>query len=677
MRNRNEFPHEIEETEQTCIPMADGVRLAARIWKPRDAEKRPVPAILEMIPYRKRDFTAARDAVNHRWFAGHGYVCLRVDMRGSGESEGVLLDEYIEQEQEDGMAIIEWIRAQPWSDGKVGMFGISWGGFNGLQIAARQPEGLDAVISVASTDDRYADDVHYMGGCLLGDNLSWASVMFAYNASPPDPALAGTAWKDLWLKRMKKSGLWVLNWLEHQTRDDFWKHGSVCEDFSKIKAPVLAVSGWADGYSNAVFRIVEGLGARAMGLIGPWGHKYPHQGIPGPAIGFLQECLRWWDHWLKGKDTGIEAEPRLRVWIQDSIEPSSRYEERPGRWVGEAAWPSANIQSQTWQLDGDGRLRPGQRTADTEAARSIKVVQSPLSVGQFSGKWCSYAATPDLPGDQREEDGGCMVWESGALSGPLELLGSVRVRLRLRCNRSSGMIALRLSDVAVDGQATRVSYGLLNLTHRNGHEQPEPLDTDRYYDVTCQLNDCGHRFHGGHCLRLSLSTVLWPLAWAPQASTRVTVDPVGCAVSLPVRARAGCDDEIAFAPPEQAVGRTLTVIRPAEARWTLERDLGTDEVRLKVWEDGGELRLDDIDLTFGKSVSEEYGFTGNDFESPYGETVHERFWQREGWKARIRARTHMHCDSRNFHIDADLDAWHDGKRIYCRSWHEKVPRHYV
>ncbi|MFP4494109.1 MAG: CocE/NonD family hydrolase, partial [Puniceicoccaceae bacterium] len=660
MRERTEFPHEVEEIEHTCIPMADGTRLAARIWKPTDAEAVPVPAILEFIPYRKRDFTAGRDAANHRWFAGHGYACLRVDMRGSGESEGVLLDEYIEQEQEDGLEIIEWIRSQPWCDGKVGMFGISWGGFNGLQIAARQPEGLDAVVSVASTDDRYADDVHYMGGCLLGDNLSWASVMFAYNASPPDPALGGGEWKDLWLERMEKSGLWVLNWLEHQTRDEYWKHGSVCEDFSGIKAPVFAVSGWADGYSNAVFRLVKGLGARSKGLIGPWGHKYPHQGIPGPAIGFLQECLRWWDQWLKGKDTGITEEPRLRVWIQESIPPSSRYEERPGRWVGEDAWPSANIRPQTWQLDGDGRLRPGDRTAGTEAARAHGKVESPLSVGQFSGKWCSYASAPDLPGDQREEDGGCLVWQSRVFDEPLELLGSVRVRLRLRCSRPSGMIALRLSDVAPDGRATRVTYGLLNLTHRNGHEQPEALDPDRTYEVTVRLNDCGHCFLAGHRVRLSLSTSLWPLAWSPQASTRVVIDPDGSEMSLPVRPPSRLDQGIAFEPPEQAAGRPLSVIKPASASWTVERDLGTDADRLKVRADGGECRLEDIDLTFSKSVREEYGFTGNDFESPYGETVHERSWHREGWKAGIRARTCMRCDESHFHIDADLDAWHNG-----------------
>jgi len=678
MMKRSEFPNEIDEIEHTWIRMPDGVRLAARIWKPKDADSAPVPAILEFIPYRKRDFTAERDAANHRWFAGHGYACLRVDMRGSGESEGVLLDEYIEQEQEDGLAIIEWIRSQPWCDGKVGMFGISWGGFNGLQIAARQPEGLDAVVSVASTDDRYADDVHYMGGCLLGDNLSWASVMFAYNASPPDPVLYGNGWKELWLERMEKSGLWVTNWLEHQTRDEFWKHGSVCEDFSRIKAPVLAVSGWADGYSNAVFRLVEGLGSRGMGLIGPWGHKYPHQGIPGPAIGFLQECLRWWDYWLKGKETGITDEPRLRVWIQNSIEPSSRYRERPGRWVGESAWPSANIRPQTWRMDGDGRLRSDRRSGETEAARALRTVQSPLSVGQFSGKWCSYAAAPDLPGDQREEDGGCMVWESGELDRPLDLLGSVLVSFRLRCNRSSGMIAVRLSDVGADGQATRVTYGLLNLTHRNGHEQPEPLEPNRDYDVTCRLNHCGHCFTEGRRLRLSLSTVLWPLAWAPQGSNRVTVDPAGSTVTLPVRAENGSDDgKITFEPPEQAVGRPRTVIRPTETRWTLDRDLGTDRGRLKVLEDGGEIRMEDIDLTFSKAVREEYGFTGNDFESPYGETVHERSWWREGWKTSIRARTRMHCDSRNFHIDADLDAWLDGERVYCRSWHEKVPRHCV
>ncbi|HKJ77004.1 MAG TPA: CocE/NonD family hydrolase, partial [Gammaproteobacteria bacterium] len=458
MRYVSEFPHPVRHIEHAWIPLSDGTRLAARIWMPEGAEREPVPAVLEYIPYRKRDFTRARDAVTHPYVAGHGYACVRVDLRGSGDSEGVLEDEYLQQELDDGVEVLRWIAEQPWCDGGVGMYGISWGGFNGLQIAAMRPPELKAIITVCSTDDRYADDVHYMGGCLLGDNLSWASTMFAYNSLPPDPELVGEAWREMWLQRLEGSGLWLKTWLEHQRRDDFWKHGSICEDISDVQCPVLAVSGWADGYSNAVFRLLDGLKVPRQGLIGPWSHKYPHLGRPGPAIGFLQEAVRWWDHWLKGVDRGVEDDPMLRVWMQDSVPPTTRYRTRPGRWVAEQQWPSPRVEAVTHPL-APGRIgAPGEEVDEAELT-----VQSPLSVGLFAGKWCSYAATPDLPHDQREEDGGGLVFDSEPLEEGLEILGSPVIEVELSANKPIAMLAARLSDVAPDDKATRVTYGLLNL----------------------------------------------------------------------------------------------------------------------------------------------------------------------------------------------------------------------
>jgi putative CocE/NonD family hydrolase len=227
-RVRSQFPRRVREIEHTTIPLSDGCRLAARIWLPEDAEADPVPALLEYIPYRKNDATAVDDAGRHPYLAGHGYACVRVDMRGSGDSDGVLLDEYLEQEQSDALEIIAWLAAQAWCTGRVGMFGISWGGFNSLQVAARRPPALGAIITVCSTDDRYADDVHYMGGCLLGvDMLPWASTMLAFNARPPDPANVGERWREMWLERLAQTPPFVETWLSHQRHDAYWKHGSV------------------------------------------------------------------------------------------------------------------------------------------------------------------------------------------------------------------------------------------------------------------------------------------------------------------------------------------------------------------------------------------------------------------------------------------------------------------
>ncbi|MGF1608566.1 MAG: CocE/NonD family hydrolase, partial [Kiloniellales bacterium] len=332
MRVVEQFPRPVREIENCWITLSDGCRLATRIWLPEDAERDPVPAILEYLPYRKRDGTAARDALTHPYVAGHGYAAVRVDMRGNGESDGLMWDEYLKQEQDDALEVIDWLVAQPWCSGKVGMIGISWGGFNGLQVAARAPEALKAIVTLCSTDDRYADDIHYKGGCLLNENLGWASTMLAYSSRPPDPALVGERWRETWLERLENQPLLVENWLRHQRRDAFWKHGSVCEDFGAIKAAVFAVGGWGDAYSNAVPRLLAGLKSPVKALVGPWVHKYPHFAVPGPRIGFLQEALRWWDFWLKGEATGVLRDPAMRAYIIDSYSPQDLPAQLAGRW---------------------------------------------------------------------------------------------------------------------------------------------------------------------------------------------------------------------------------------------------------------------------------------------------------------------------------------------------------
>ena len=330
MRIRSDYPRQVRELENVWIPLPDGSRLAAKIWLPEGSEAEPVPAILEYIPYRKNDWTWRRDSTMHPYFAGQGYACVRVDLRGAGESDGVLLDEYLEQELDDGAEAVAWIAAQPWCTGAVGMFGISWGGFNGLQIAARRPPALKTVITLCSTDDRYADDVHYMGGCLLGvDMLPWASLMYVWNGAPPDPEIVGDGWREMWLNRLAETPPYVEAWLTHQRRDAYWQHGSVCEDFSAIECPVYAIGGWVDGYSNAIPRLLEGLPGTSKGLIGPWGHGFPHDALPGPQIGFLQECLRWWDRWLKGEENVNEPRVAQVVVVPDTFEEELSRENLP------------------------------------------------------------------------------------------------------------------------------------------------------------------------------------------------------------------------------------------------------------------------------------------------------------------------------------------------------------
>lgn len=674
------FPCKVREIENVFIPMRDGAQLAARIWLPEEAERTPMPAILEYIPYRKRDITRARDNANHAYLAGHGYVCVRVDMRGSGDSDGVLTDEYTQQEQEDGVDAIAWLAEQDWCDGKVGMFGISWGGFNSLQVAAKQPPALKAIISLCSSDDLYADNMHYMGGCLLGDNLSEATVMFAFNTLPPDPQIVGNRWRDMWFDRMENSGLWLEPWLENQRRNAYWSASSVCEYYSAVQCPVYAIGGWADGFTNTVLRLMQHLEVPRKGLVGPWGHKYPHQGLPGPAIGFLQESLRWWDYWLKGKETGIMDEPMLRAWQQDSVPPDTSYEERPGRWIGESSWPSPNISVRRHALGpytialGEGHGGAHQR----QGQESVLALQSPLSVGLAAGKWCSYAATPDLPGDQREEDGGSLIFSSRELVEPLDIFGMPELELEISSHKPQAMLAVRLSDVAPDGKSTRVTYGLLNLSHRDSDADPKPLVPHQRYRVRIPMNGIAQRFPVGHQLRVSVSTSYWPLAWLPPEPAQVDIYPDNSALILPVRTAGEEDARLPeFEEPQEAPPLKVTTFEASEHNWLLHRNLATKASTLEVINDQGHFRIEDIGTEVRRSTREWYSTANDDFTSARGETYTERSFKRDDWNVEIYTRTVLSCTETNFHIHAQLDAYEDDYRVFSKNWEKVIPRDHM
>jgi hypothetical protein len=670
LKTVTDFPFEVETVEHEWIEMTDGCKLSARLWYPKGASGEPVPAILEYIPYRKRDHTRPEDEQMYNYLAGHGYACVRVDMRGSGDSEGVLEDEYLTQEQDDGVEILRWIGSQPWCNGNVGMVGISWGGFNGLQIAARQPPELKAVITVCSTDDRYADDVHYMGGCLLGDNLSWASVMFARNAQPPDPEIVGERWKELWLERLRGSGLWAEKWMRHQRRDDYWKHGSVCEDYSSIKCPIYAIGGWADGYTNAIFRLLKNLEVPRKGLVGPWSHIYPQWGKPRPAIGFLQESLRWWDRWLRGKINGIMEEPMLTVWMQSHAPPASMVDYRPGRWVSIPEWPTDQVDEHAFPLDEHRIAR-----RDEEVEEDTISFQSPLSVGLLGGKWCSYSATPDLPHDQRDENGGAEVFLSDPLEEEIEILGSPVLDLDISADKPVAMIAARLSDVAPDDKETRVTYGVLNLTHRDSHEDPQPLEPGKRYRVKLRLNQIAQQFNRGHRLNLAVSSSYWPIAWPPPEPARLTIHTGRSRLLLPVR-RPPEEGEhpVSFEEPEVGPSGEVTVVERPKRNWVITRDLAEDRTSIDVVDDDGKVCHEEIGMEIEARSRERFSYVYNEYSSLRGETKWRMRFSRGDWSVSTYTRTILTASKTHFRIQAELDAYENESRVHCASWDTLIPR---
>jgi uncharacterized protein len=659
MRVVTEFPFEVTEHEDMAIILADDTRLSARVWLPDG--RGPFPAVLEFLPYRKRDGTVARDALTHPYLAGHGYACLRVDMRGNGDSEGLMSDEYSAQELSDACAVITWIARQPWSNGKVGMMGISWGGFNSLQVAALNSEPLKAIITLCSTVDRYADDIHFKGGCLLNENLGWGATMWAYSSRPADPALR-QGWFANWMERLEAEPFLPALWLRHQRRDAYWRHGSVCEDYPAITAAVLAVGGWGDGYKNAVPHLVQNISAPVKGIVGPWVHKYPHFAVPHPRIGFLQEALRWWGRWLKDEQTGVEDDPAYRVYLMDGVRPASWYENRPGRWISEPSWPSPNIVAQELPL-GHGVL-------GREGAFSATLA-SPQDCGMDGGEYCAIWLGPEMPGDQRRDDALSVCFDSAALD-LTDIVGAPVLKLRFSSDKPCAQIAVRLNHIHLDGASTRITWGVLNLTHRDSHEFPSPLVPGQEYEVSVAMDHIAYRLPAGHRLRVAVSSSYWPMLWPMPEPATLTLR--AGALSLPVRQTCADADEVTFPPSESAKPLQTREIRPESHVRRSEIDQRTGVVSLIIEDDFGEYENLDHGGVAGSLARERWDIHPDDPLSAHGQAHWTEVVERDGIRLRTETTCTMRSDLGFFHLSARLEAWEGEVMVYERNLSESIPR---
>jgi len=654
--------------------MHDGVRLAARLWLPEDAERNPVPAIMEYIPYRKRDSTRLFDETRHPYLASYGYACIRPDIRGAGDSEGLPQDEYVKQEQDDGVEIIKWLARQRWCTGKVGMFGISWGGFSALQVAARNPPALKAIITHCSTDDRYTDDAHYEGGCIVGDMFGWGISHTTNGLRPPDPAIVGDRWREMWKTRLDHLDFYVGNWLSHQQRDGFWKHASVDEDYTAIKCAVYAVGGWVDAYNCAIPRLLAGLKVPRKGLIGPWSHNYPNQGVPGPAIDWLTESLRWWDHWLKGADTGIMREPMYRVWMQNE-EATLGMHEVSGRWVAEETWPSARIQSRRHYLTGRGlQLDPG-----PEVTRQL---QSPQTVGITAPHWLAFNPDSEAPNDQRMDDGRSMTFDSEPLEQGFEILGAPFVTLELSVDKPVAFLAVRLNEVEPGGVSTRISYAVLNLTQRDSKEFPTALEPSKRYRVPIQLRDRAHVFKAGNRLRIAISTTYWPLIWPSPEAVTLTVFAGRSFIELPVRPPRSEDAQLrTFGQPFVPETAGATVVEPDAPvpPKVFDWNVATRTLRAssRVRGQGGRRRLNETGTELYSSGGDVLEIRDDDPTSAKMEFHLMQGFKREDWDARVEAALRMSVTRSDFLLTGEIKAFDSGREVFSKLWDRKIARKFI
>jgi hypothetical protein len=661
------FPRKIKEVENFWIPLSDGVKLAARMWIPTDAEKKPVPAVLEYLPYRKRDGTIVRDALTHPYLAGHGYAAIRVDMRGNGDSDGIMLDEYTKQEQDDALEVIAWIARQKWSTGKVGMMGISWGGFNGLQVAARKPPALKAIVSICSTDDRYEDDIHYKGGCLLNENLGWAATMLAYSSRPPDPKIVGTKWRKMWLERLKAEPFLLIPWLQHPHRDAYWKHGSVCENFGAIDAAVLCVGGWYDAYSNAVPRLMKGLRTPRKAIIGPWAHKYPHFAVPEPRIGFLQEILRWWDHWLKGEATGVTNDPDYRVYVMDSDKPGTSKNHLPGRWIADSYWGFGNTDAKKWFLTSTG-------IAGAAGTEKTITISSKQTTGSDGGEYCIIWLGPEFPGDQARDDAQSITFDSPTLKTDMDIVGQPVVEFDFSVDRPVASVAIRLNDVWPTGEVSRITYHLQNLCMRDSRETPTALVPGKRYSTRIKLDDIAWRVPKDHKIRVSISTSYFPMMWPAPEPVTLTVFSGNAALHLPVRKQVENETPVIWKSEEAAEPARLRELkRPWHKRETTV-DPKTGEWRLAIVDDFGSNEIQPHKLITYSVGRENYAIMPDDPLSAKMETHWTEELKRGKWNARTETYGRLTATKTHWLVWGKIDAFEGRKKVFTKEWNEQIER---
>lgn len=632
--------------ENEWIPMRDGTALAARLWLPEGNEK--VPVVMEYLPYRKDDGTRERDAPTGQYLAEHGIAFARVDIRGSGDARGgLLLGEYMPHEQSDGIAAIEWLARQPWSNGRVGMRGKSWGGFNALQIAAFAPPELKAIMPMCFADNRYTDDAHYVGGALGLVNFEWGQLFQTVLAAPPDPKYFGPHWKEEWLLRLKGFPPVLAQWLEHQRFDAFWQRASVGLDYGRILCPVYCVGGWQDGYNNSIPRALAQLNVPRKALIGPWAHLFPPDGTPGPALEWVHEEVRWWAEWLNGERTGIMAEPMFRFYMPDCTASEVFPKETPGRWAAEDVWPSPRVTPTVYYLNAH-TLEAAAAPPQTIRCPACKVV------GLQRLEWVPFSMTTDLAKEQTPDDENSACFDSPPLSSDLEIIGHPLVQLRVAADAPAAHVAARLMELTPDGKSWLVSYALLNLTHRKSDRTPTGLKPGEFYEVQLPLNLMAHRFKQGNRLRLALSESLWPLVWpSPHAATLNVVTGVS-SLTLPVRPPRQPEPEfnvpLRHLPEETVAHGTVTVSGPdQEGRVIVERRAPDMYWRCEV--------------IAGQPDSCRWE----------GETIDR--YEREDWgKNVLTARYELTSTAREFHLRESLKATHDEELVFERQWDHTIGR---
>ncbi|MSP11623.1 MAG: CocE/NonD family hydrolase [Chloroflexi bacterium] len=673
----------VKLVKNVMIPMRDGVRLAADLYMP-DEEAARFPVVMEYIPYRKDE--VAPFSRFYEYLARHSYILARVDIRGTGGSEGINVDEYVLQEQLDGYDAIEWLAQQPWCDGHVNMMGFSYGGFSSLQVATHNPPHLTTIIPAYFTDDRYTDDCHYRGGLLrmYYDVGYYGNFMVAYNALPPYPEwctgqAGGGDWARIWEQHLAHNEPYILKWLSHQTNDAYWRHGSVRDIPERIKCPVFMIGGWQDGYPNPPLRLYESLQVPRKLLMGPWNHRMPDSAIPGPRIDYLHEVVRWLDYWCKGIETGIMAEPPVTVYMQHAEPPVVDRLDSAGAWRSEVDWPPPGAAAKTFYLAGADRGSAGNLLGEKlEAADGTDYYAYDPTVGVTGGLW-SGGIMFGLAGDQRPDEARSLIYTTPPLAEDVHILGWPRAHLYVASKPVGTPEALvmgfaaSLADVAPDGASHLVAKGMLNGTRRASLVQPEPMEPGEIYELDIQIDATAWVFPKGHRIRLSIASADWPNVWpTPQPAINSVARGAqrpSCLV-LPTVPAVGSATPPAFRPSALAVSRHSDAAHPPT--WQVVQDVltGRTSVKIALESDARVNATTVVHRSF--SVDCQVDPADPARASAYGRHVSRI--ERPNEVTQARSDVLIQSTASHFHITIELAVHVNAVLHFSRRWVESLPR---
>lgn len=651
------------------VPMRDGVYLHARLWRPLPNE--PLPVVINYDPYRPSDGRTLGRGHVWEYLARHGFVFAHLAVRGTDASEGIATDEYVPVEQTDGYDAIQWFAAQPWCNGSVGMMGTSYSGFTAIQVATLQPPHLKAIVPLLATDDRYTDDIHYRGGTLhTFNNLeTYGAMMGAMNALPPLPEHAGERWMDEWMARLEQTPLWMTTWLEHQTDGPYWRAASLRSGYDRVRCPVFVWGGWLDAYRTATLRMFQHLSVPKKCVIGPWTHTFPDDGHPGPNVDFMGMVVRWFDYWLKDIDTGIMDEPPLLVYMQEHAPPHPSRTTTPGFWRAEEAFPVAGATEQILHLGSDGAL-----VDHPDVAAGTDRYEYKATVGTQDMVWggCVWAGAP---ADQRPDEIYSLVYTSSVLSEPVHILGDPRAILHFASTAPLANLACKLADVVADGSSALVTSGVLNVTHRDSHEHPEPLTPGQIYEVTVELDATGYVFAPGHRIRLAVSSSDWPNTWPSPDRATNSISYGGAhpsRLTLPRVPQKEADQAPEMSPPRLPANVRQLAPTPY---WEVARNMRDDRASVTVKYS----RCGSVSETLDFREEHRSVLTASDAAPAMAtcDTATRLEMRRPTETIASEGQVHFTSSHDAFHLAYDLTVTIDGRERYVRRWRRSFPRRLV